>query len=107
MEINSAFLSSQSQLITITESWIQTNENNDFLIKECLPENYILLSFPREFSTGGGILLIHRKDIFYFCYSKSMQPRLRNCYLLSTFLELSHIFYLLLWSTFRKLATLS
>ena len=62
MEINSAILSSQSQLITITESWIQTNENDDFLIKECLPENYIPLSFPREFSTGGGILLIHRKS---------------------------------------------
>ena len=28
-----------------------------------LPEKYIPLSFPREFSTGGGILLIHRKDI--------------------------------------------
>ena len=52
-----------SQLITITESWIQTNENDDFLINECLPENDIPLSFPREFSTGGGILLIHRKDI--------------------------------------------
>ena len=36
-----------SQLITITESWIQTNENDDFLINECLPENYIPLSFPR------------------------------------------------------------
>ena len=46
MEINSAILSSQSQLITITESWIHTNENDDFLIKECLPENYIPLSFP-------------------------------------------------------------
>ena len=63
MEINSAILTSQSQLITFTESWIQTNENHDFLMKECLPENYIPLSFPREISTGGGILLIHRKDI--------------------------------------------
>ena len=35
-----------------------------------------------------------------------MQPRLRNCYLSSTFLELSHKFYLLLSSTFWKLATL-
>ena len=32
-------------------------------MKECLPENHVPLSFPREFSTGGGILLIHRKDI--------------------------------------------
>ena len=32
-------------------------------MKKCLPENYIPLSFPREFSTGGGILLIYRKDI--------------------------------------------
>ena len=63
MEINSAILSSQSQLITSTESWIQTSENDDFLIKECLPENYIPLSFPREFLTGGGILFIHRIDI--------------------------------------------
>ena len=63
MEINSAILSSQSQLITNTESWIQTSENDDFLIKECLPENYIPLSFPREFLTDGGILFIHRKDI--------------------------------------------
>ena len=63
MEINCAILSSQSQLITITESWIQTNENDDFLIKECLPEIYIPLSFPREFPTGGGTLLIHRKEI--------------------------------------------
>ena len=62
MEFNSAILTSQSQMITITESWIQTNENDDFLIKECLPEKYIPLSFPREISTGGGILLIHRKD---------------------------------------------
>ena len=56
-------LSSQSQLITITEKWIQTNENDDFLMKKCLPENYIPLSILREFSTGGGILLIQRKDI--------------------------------------------
>ena len=63
MEINSAILSSQSQLNAITESWIQTNENDDILILELLPENFIPLSFPREFSTGGGILLIHRKDI--------------------------------------------
>ena len=64
MEINFTILSSQSQLITNTESWIQTNENVDFPIKECLHEKYIPLSFPREFSTGGGILLIHRKDMF-------------------------------------------
>ena len=63
MEINSALLSCQSQLTTITESWIQTNENDDFLIKKCLPEIYIPLSFSREFSIGGGILLIHRKEI--------------------------------------------
>ena len=63
MEINSALLSSQSQLITITESWIQTNQNDDFLINKCLPENYIPFSFPREFSTGGCIRLIHRKYI--------------------------------------------
>ena len=63
MEITSAILSSQSQLITITESWIQTNENDDFFIEEYLPESYIPLPFPREFPTGGGILVIQRKDI--------------------------------------------
>ena len=63
MEINYAILPSQSQLITITESWIQTNENDDFFINEGLPENCFPLSFLREFSTGGGIPLIHRKDI--------------------------------------------
>ena len=58
-----AILSSQSQLITTTENWIQTNENDEFLIKVSLPESYIPLTFPREFSTGGGILLIPKKDI--------------------------------------------
>ena len=61
--VNRTYCPKLSQLITNTESWIQTNENDDFLIKQCLPDKYIPLSFPREFSTGGGILLIHRKNV--------------------------------------------
>ena len=64
MKNNSAILSSQSQFITITESWIQIIENDDFIIKDCLAESFVPLSFLREFSTGGGILHIHRKDIY-------------------------------------------
>ena len=64
VEINSALLSSQSHVITFTESWIQTNENTDFLIKEYLPESYIPWTFSREFSTGDGILHIERIFLF-------------------------------------------
>ena len=69
MKINCAILSSQSQLITITESWIQTNENDDFLIKKCLPENYIPLTFP-----GSSRLMLvffsYIEKIFLFLFIK-------------------------------------
>ena len=64
VEINSAILSSQSHVITFAESWIQTNENNYFLIKEYLNESYIPWTFSREFSTGYGVLHIERIFLF-------------------------------------------
>ena len=49
MEINSAILSSQLQLITITESWIQTNESDDFLKKNVCLEFIFHCPFPVSF----------------------------------------------------------
>lgn len=64
-DIAAAVLSADSDLFFITETWLKSDTDETFLLRQCFYnlDEYQCVSFPRSYSTGGGIAVIF-KSIF-------------------------------------------
>ena len=56
-DIYNPILAHEIDLMVLTETWLCSDNTEDFYLKQCYgnQDNWQYLSFPRDYSTGGGI----------------------------------------------------
>jgi hypothetical protein len=70
-EINDYITDRNLDVLYITETWLKGNERDNVVLAELLPPNFDIIQKARRQGRGGGVALIHRKDISVkLCESK-------------------------------------
>jgi len=62
-EINDYITENNLDALFITETWLKGNGKDNVILAELLPPNFAILHNSRKQGRGGGVAVIHRKDI--------------------------------------------
>ena len=63
IEIHDFITSNHLDEIFLTDTWLKGNEKDNTILSELLPTNYDIIHKPRAKGRGGGVAVIHRKDL--------------------------------------------
>ena len=74
MEVN------EISLGVFIESWITTNSDDDFILKQCFPRGFFFYCAPRVNKGGGGICLFYRYDLHSENLEKFISEFFQCCY---------------------------
>ena len=61
--IKDLVLDNKIDMLALTETWLRSNENNDFVTRDVCPDGFVITHIPRSAGRGGGVGLLYKTSL--------------------------------------------